>query len=133
MMRRSLAPLLARTVPSEDGKERVDAMKQRLPKYQYGVSNEGYRMPHMTYVPADVEEVNTHRFSAQGMRDMIASGMVKGTRAAFDAITRYDEKKMTKHQWVNRALFLETIAGVPGTAAPIVLNFADAVGVPPAS
>lgn len=120
MMRRSLAPLLARTVPSDDGREKVEAMKQRMPKYQYGVSNEGYRMPHMTYIPAEVEEVNTHRFSAQGIRDKIASGMVKGTRLAFDTITRYDEKKMTKPQWVNRALFLETIAGVPGMVGGMV-------------
>ena len=120
MMRRSCAPLLARLVPSDDGMEKVEAMHKRLPKHRYGVSSEGYRMPHLTYVPSEVEEVNAHRFTAQGIRDMLASGMVKGTRAAFDTITRYNEKKMTKPQWVNRALFLETIAGVPGMVGGMV-------------
>ena len=36
-------------------------MMKRLPKHKYGISTEDHRMPHLTYVPAEVEEVNTHR------------------------------------------------------------------------
>jgi hypothetical protein len=29
-------------------------------------------------------------------------------------MTNYNENKMTENQWLHRAIFLETIAGVPG-------------------
>lgn len=125
MMRRSLVPLLARSKPSDDGVEKVQAMMKRLPKHQYGISTEGHRMPHLTYKPAEVEEVDKTRKPTQGVRDMLASGMVKGTRAVFDMVSRYNEKKMTKAGWVNRALFLETIAGVPGMVGGMVRHLSS--------
>ena len=35
-------------------------------------------------------------------------------RGVFDLATRYNKEYMNEHQWLNRTVFLETIAGVPG-------------------
>ena len=35
-------------------------------------------------------------------------------RAGFDFFSRYNPDKMSERHWINRAIFLETIAGVPG-------------------
>jgi hypothetical protein len=32
----------------------------------------------------------------------------------FDRLTGYNEQKMAEEQWLNRCIFLETVAGVPG-------------------
>lgn len=45
---------------------------------------------------------------------MFAHNLVRFTRASFDFVTRYNENKMTPSKWLNRAIFLETVAGVPG-------------------
>ena len=42
---------------------------------------------------------------------------VKTARFLFDKITKYDENNMTPNKWMNRAIFLETVAGVPGMVA----------------
>lgn len=39
---------------------------------------------------------------------------MQATRKGFDLVSGYDPAKMTERHWVNRAIFLETVAGVPG-------------------
>ena len=39
---------------------------------------------------------------------------IKMFRTVYDATTRYDLTRMTEVRWMTRAIFLETIAGVPG-------------------
>ena len=41
-------------------------------------------------------------------------------RITFDFFTHYDEHKMTENKFMNRFIFLESIASCPGTA---VLDF----------
>ena len=36
------------------------------------------------------------------------------TRKSFDIFSGYNPEKMTERDWLNRAIFLETVAGVPG-------------------
>ena len=99
----------------------MKGLKSRLPKHRYSFQSGGQRMPHMTYAPADLETVDNTRHSPENFRDLLARGMIRLTRGSFDLITRYDEKgSMTKDKWVNRAVFLETVAGVPGMVAGMV-------------
>ena len=35
-------------------------------------------------------------------------------------LTRFDKEKMTQKQWLNRVVFLETIAGVPGIVGAMI-------------
>ena len=40
--------------------------------------------------------------------------MVKTVRKSFDLLSFYNPEKMNEHNWLNRIVFLETVAGVPG-------------------
>ena len=46
--------------------------------------------------------------------------MVKGSRLGFDLLTGYRATKMTHSRWINRAIFLETIAGIPGMVGGMI-------------
>ena len=54
------------------------------------------------------------------MSDKLALGIVKSVRHGFDFVSRYDPKKMNERDWLNRIIFLETIAGVPGMIGGMV-------------
>ena len=40
--------------------------------------------------------------------------MVSTARFSVDKLTRYNPDKMNERDWLNRIIFLETVAGVPG-------------------
>ena len=46
--------------------------------------------------------------------------MIKNIRRSFDFVTRYNEKNMNERDWLNRIIFLETVAGVPGMVGGMV-------------
>jgi hypothetical protein len=71
-------------------------------------------MAHAVYSMKDIEDVKVTRKIADCIKDHLAYGAVKLTRASFDLVTRYNPEKMTERDWVNRCIFLETVAGVPG-------------------
>ena len=48
------------------------------------------------------------------MGDKLAFGAVWGARTFVDTLTRYNPEKMREGHWLNRMIFLETVAGVPG-------------------
>jgi hypothetical protein len=45
---------------------------------------------------------------------MLAYGAVQLTRRSFDLFSGYNPAKMNERRWMNRIIFLETVAGVPG-------------------
>ncbi len=61
-------------------------------------------------------------FAPAGVRDRVAYFLISLVRRSFDLVSGYDERpgKMTEDQFLTRALFLETVAGVPGMVAAIV-------------
>lgn len=111
------------TVPSKGSPENPQL---NLPKHRYSVTNEDYRMPHLTYTPKDIEVIEqTHR-TPLNLRDKIALKVLRFTRKSFDWVTGYNETGgMNKRKWVNRALFLETVAGVPGMIGGLVRHLAS--------
>jgi len=46
--------------------------------------------------------------------------MVRTVRGGFDMVSRYDPKTMNERDWLNRIVFLETVAGVPGMVGGMV-------------
>ena len=40
--------------------------------------------------------------------------MIRTVRGSFDMVTGYNPNKMDERAWLNRMVFLETVAGVPG-------------------
>jgi len=65
----------------------------------------------------------THR-PTEGVVDKIALTGVGIMRSSFDYITGYPELK-TKRDWLNRIVFLETVAGVPGMVAGMLRHMSS--------
>lgn len=40
--------------------------------------------------------------------------MIRLFRGSFDVMTGYNPEKMNERHWLDRIIFLETVAGVPG-------------------
>lgn len=69
------------------------------------------------YKPEDLD-IKPHSRPITGIRDSIASTLVKLMRTSFDLVTGYKhDQPMTESHWLRRVLFLETVAGVPGMVA----------------
>lgn len=47
------------------------------------------------------------------LRDKIAYGCIRAIRSTFDFLTNY-KPSMGEAKWLNRIIFLETMAGIPG-------------------
>lgn len=92
---------------------RFSRLQDNLPKHKYILSKKSYRLAHPYYSLQDIEKVEVKHREAQGLRDKIAFGTVRSIRGTFDFFTRYDPG-MGESKWLNRMIFLETIAGIPG-------------------
>ncbi|KAG4066435.1 hypothetical protein HA402_007071 [Bradysia odoriphaga] len=75
-------------------------------------------IPHTIYNESDLKVEKTHH-QPKKMHEHLASFAVKCMRGGFDLASRYKGPggDMTKRDWLNRCLFLETVAGVPGMVA----------------
>ncbi|KDO31061.1 hypothetical protein SPRG_04229 [Saprolegnia parasitica CBS 223.65] len=76
-------------------------------------------IPHEIYSADDLAKIHpTHRDPVE-MHAKVALFAVRLMRSGFDFVSRYKGPGggMTAGDWVNRALFLETVAGVPGMVA----------------
>eukprot|EP00550_Attheya_septentrionalis_P013567 CAMPEP_0198305932 /NCGR_PEP_ID=MMETSP1449-20131203/58155_1 /TAXON_ID=420275 /ORGANISM="Attheya septentrionalis, Strain CCMP2084" /LENGTH=467 /DNA_ID=CAMNT_0044008477 /DNA_START=70 /DNA_END=1473 /DNA_ORIENTATION=- len=80
------------------------------------------RSHHGQYTPEELDIKLTH-VPPKGFRDKLALGAVKGVRVLFDTATGWGSKTMTKEQVLQRVVFLETVAAVPGMVAAIVRHF----------
>ena len=85
-----------------------------LPKFKMILNPKSYRMAHPVYQLSDIEKIKKYHHNPEGFRDKLALMMIRFTRGSFDFITRYNPEKMDERAWLNRIIFLETVAGVPG-------------------
>ncbi len=85
-----------------------------LPKHKRVLDSKTHRLPHYIYPKEAAEKVNITHVQPKKMADKMALMTIKMFRAMYDATTRYDLSRMTEIRWMNRLIFLETIAGVPG-------------------
>ncbi|KAJ7207820.1 AOX, alternative oxidase mitochondrial precursor [Mycena pura] len=91
---------------------------------------------HPVYTTAEMKAVEVLHREAKTVPDKLAYGLVRLARWGFDFVSRYKHKPMSpagaamtveelrkaghlldERGWLNRILFLETIAGVPGMVA----------------
>ena len=91
-----------------------------LPKFRMIMDPSSYRMAHPQYQKQDIEHIKRYHHDAETWSDRLAYSMVKCVRGSFDIITRYNPEKMNERQWLNRIVFLETVAGVPGMIGGMV-------------
>jgi hypothetical protein len=74
------------------------------------------------YTPEQLHIQLTHT-EPQGFRDRLALNAVKAVRYVFDKATGWNYGTITPDMILNRVIYLETIAAVPGMVAAIVRHF----------
>jgi Alternative oxidase len=80
---------------------------------------------HSNYTKADLEGVKMTHTEPSTFRDRLAFNAVKVVRFFFDTATGWtsDKSCITPERILNRTIYLETIAAVPGMVAAIVRHF----------
>lgn len=78
---------------------------------------------HSNYTNEDLTNVHMTHTEPQNMRDRLALNCVKGVRFFFDKATGWNYGTITTEMILARAIYLETIAAVPGMVAAIVRHF----------
>jgi len=82
-----------------------------------------YRKNHASYTPEDLDIELTHQ-EPETFSDRAAFQAVKIVRGIFDTGTGWsNEKIVTPEKILNRVIFLETVAAVPGMVAAVTRHF----------
>ena len=89
-------------------------MMDKLPKHKIFMDPKSYRLAHPVYSMQDIEKVEVTHRKTEGIKDNLAYWGVQACRRSVDLLTRYDPKTFSERDWLNRVIFLETVAGVPG-------------------
>lgn len=79
---------------------------------------------HGNYTPEQLNIEMTHR-DPESTLDKVALGAVKATRVMFDTATGWNRGEITTEKILNRAIFLETVAAIPGMVAAIIRHFSS--------
>ena len=82
-----------------------------------------YRKSHASYTPEDLDIELTHK-KPKTFSDRAAFQAVKIVRGIFDTATGWsNDKIVTQDKILNRVIFLETVAAVPGMVAAVTRHF----------
>jgi len=85
-----------------------------------------YTLAHSIYTPEEMEHLQTDtHYKPKNLRDKFALSAISFVRKSFDMVSGYDPRPghMTEEKYLVRAIFLETVAGVPGMVASMVRHF----------
>ncbi|CAD8146110.1 unnamed protein product [Paramecium pentaurelia] len=84
---------------------------------------QNYTMPHPIWNKPELEQVSLEHKPALTFGDHFAYYFIQSMRVGFDLmsgykkITPFQSELVSEKKWINRVLFLETVAGVPGFVA----------------
>ena len=90
------------------------SLLEKLPKHKMVMNPKSYRMAHPVYSQSTVDNISATHKAPEGISHRLALGMIRATRAGFDLVSGYDPDRLDERGWLNRMIFLETVAGVPG-------------------
>jgi len=79
-----------------------------------------HKMPHPTFNIKDIENLENPHYEPVHLRDYVAKNICLSMRFGLNTLTSYDPHNMTESKWLNRTLFLETIAGIPGMVGGVI-------------
>lgn len=79
---------------------------------------------HGNYTPEQLDVKLTH-VEPKSTLDKVALAAVKTTRVMFDTATGWNRGEITTDKILNRAIFLETVAAIPGMVAAIIRHFSS--------
>jgi len=77
-------------------------------------------LPHPIWTEEELHNVEITHKKPKGFVDHLAYYSVKLLRGSFDVLSGYNKGTRTERKWLNRIIFLETVAGVPGMVAAMV-------------
>lgn len=100
-----------------------------LPRHRIVIDPTQHTMAHPTYETIDIQDIKVTHRAPDIFRDRLAYYSVKFIRNAFDLVTGYREKGMASKDWINRCVFLETVAGVPGMVGGMTLHLKSLVNM----
>jgi hypothetical protein len=86
----------------------------KMPKHKVLMNPKSYRMAHPVYSQKDLDNVKYTHKKPSGVKEWFTHRMVLLARTGMDLVSGYDPNKMDERAWLNRCIFLETVAGVPG-------------------
>lgn len=78
---------------------------------------EAYTLPHPLWEDYDVHGVKYEHREPKTFIDKLAYATVRMIRFNFDTMSGFKFGKKNENKWLTRVIFLETIAGVPGSIA----------------
>ncbi|XP_053990299.1 alternative oxidase, mitochondrial-like [Hylaeus volcanicus] len=95
--------------------------RHKQPSSECSVSEEAlHTLPHPVWDTEAVENVRISHKQPEKIVDKLAYGSVKMMRFGFDVVSGYALGRIDERGWLNRIVFLETVAGVPGMVGAMV-------------
>jgi len=88
--------------------------KPNIPKHKIVFNTKSYLQPHAIWNLKSAEKVEMTHVKPKNFSDKSAYLYTMCFRYFYDFITRYKAGRMSENLYLNRFIFLETIAGVPG-------------------
>lgn len=77
-------------------------------------------LPHPIWSQEAMNGIRVTHCRPEKLVDKLAYGSVKAMRSAFDVLSGYALGRIDERGWLNRIVFLETVAGVPGMVGAMV-------------
>ncbi|KAI0056560.1 AOX, alternative oxidase mitochondrial precursor [Artomyces pyxidatus] len=128
-------PITEPALAGTEGAHGKDTLARTLTDDAHNEVRGDWVLFHPVYSPEELKAVEVLHRDAKTFKDKLAVSVVRIARWGFDLVSGYKHKEippgstmtleelrkggyvMTEHQWLNRILFLESIAGVPGMVA----------------
>jgi len=93
----------------------------KIPRYKPSIHTaDDYVLPHPVWLKEDLDKVPIAHREPENNVDKLAFYIAKVIRFNFDWMTGFSWTKKNELTWLNRIIFLESIAGVPGWVAATI-------------
>ena len=100
--------------PTSESLRKASKLMEKMPSHKVMLNPKSYRMAHPVYSETELNEIKVTHRERKTIKDKLAYGGLALTRYGFDLISGYNPDKMNVRNWLNRIVFLETVAGIPG-------------------
>jgi len=82
-------------------------------------------VPHPNWSRESMLGVQQEHRAPETLSDRVAYHASRATKEAFDLLAGFKSPPITEEKWLNRVVFLETVAGVPGMVAAAVRHLSS--------
>jgi hypothetical protein len=100
--------------PTTEAAKKATKLMDKMPSHKVLLNPKSYRMAHPVYSEAELNEIKVTHRPRVNFKDKLAFSGINLVRFGFDTVTRYNPDTMNVRNWLNRIVFLETVAGIPG-------------------